>query len=236
MRLRALDLFCGGGGACIGMMQAGFEVTGIDIKPHRNYPGHFIQGDIHDLPVNIFDFDFVWASPPCQQFSIGTKARLDELEIMMRYPNFIPITKKILKGHPYTCIENVPRAPIRGDLVLNGPTVGLMFIMRKRKFELSFWITQPLLLKKQTPKEWPSFSIAAELSSNSETYRKKVEALGFPMTIPQSVAKMFMGIPCLQKMTNKEICEAVAPPMAYYISKQVFDLIQKEKHGKESCL
>lgn len=29
----ALDLYCGGGGATIGLMQAGFEVTGIDIKP-----------------------------------------------------------------------------------------------------------------------------------------------------------------------------------------------------------
>ena len=67
----ALDLFCGGGGACIGMQQAGFEVVGIDIKPHKNYPGHFIQADIHDLPLLIKDFDFVWSSPPCQKFSIG---------------------------------------------------------------------------------------------------------------------------------------------------------------------
>ena len=47
-KLLALDLFCGGGGACIGMQWAGFEVVGIDIKPHRNYPGHFIQADIHE--------------------------------------------------------------------------------------------------------------------------------------------------------------------------------------------
>ena len=65
----ALDLFCGGGGACIGMQQAGFEVVGIDIKPHKNYPGHFIQADIHDLPVSIDDFDLIWASPPCQLWS-----------------------------------------------------------------------------------------------------------------------------------------------------------------------
>ena len=35
----ALDLFCGGGGACIGMQQAGFEVVGIDIKPHTKLSG-----------------------------------------------------------------------------------------------------------------------------------------------------------------------------------------------------
>ena len=32
--MNALDLFCGGGGACIGLQQAGFTVTGIDINPH----------------------------------------------------------------------------------------------------------------------------------------------------------------------------------------------------------
>ena len=50
-KLLALDLFCGGGGACIGMQQAGFEVVGVDIKPHKNYPGHFIQADIAQLAV-----------------------------------------------------------------------------------------------------------------------------------------------------------------------------------------
>ena len=43
----ALDFFCGGGGACIGMQSAGFEVVGIDIKPRPNYPGeHFILADL----------------------------------------------------------------------------------------------------------------------------------------------------------------------------------------------
>ena len=71
--MKALDLFCCGGGAAEGLMRAGFEVVGIDKDDHsESYPGTFIQGDIHNLPVNPMDFDLVWASPPCQKFSTMT--------------------------------------------------------------------------------------------------------------------------------------------------------------------
>ena len=78
-QLKALDIFCGGGGAAIGMRWAGFEVVGIDIEVHKNYPGDFIQGDIHDLPVDVMDFDFVWSSPPCQAHSFASKFRRQRL-------------------------------------------------------------------------------------------------------------------------------------------------------------
>ena len=36
MTLRALDLFCGGGGAALGLIQAGYDVTGVDINPRHH--------------------------------------------------------------------------------------------------------------------------------------------------------------------------------------------------------
>lgn len=213
-KLRALDLFCGGGGACIGMQQAGFEVVGIDIKPHRNYPGHFIQADIHDLPVDIHNFDFVWASPPCQRFSIGTLSAKDK-DCWKKYPDLIPITREVLKGHPFTCIENVPKAPMPYMLKLNGPSVGLNWIHRKRIFETSFWMWQPALPK---PKGIP-FTIWKNRSATNENDRKRLKRLGLPSIIPKDVAKTFMGIPQSQEMTNAEIGEAVPPAYSEFIAK-----------------
>lgn len=113
--MRALDLYAGEGGACLGMQWAGFEVVGIDINPHPNYPGELIIADLStgQLPVDIHKFDFVWASPPCQKFSVSTLCRPERVE---SHPDLIPVTREMLKGHPFTVIENVPSAPLRVDV------------------------------------------------------------------------------------------------------------------------
>ena len=64
---RALDLFCGGGGAGYGLHLAGFDVTGVDLNRHSNYPYEFIQADA--LEVDLSGYDFIWTSPPCQGYS-----------------------------------------------------------------------------------------------------------------------------------------------------------------------
>ena len=63
----ALDLFCGEGGASMGLYDAGFEVFGVDIKNIRKYPFWFMQ--MNALDAKLDKYDFVWASPPCQSHS-----------------------------------------------------------------------------------------------------------------------------------------------------------------------
>lgn len=139
--LKALDLFCGAGAATVGMRQAGYEVTGVDIVDQPYYPARFIQGDALDLAalgIRLCDYDLVWASPPCQAFSMARSTPWLSTTPAPA-PDLIQQTRQLLAGHPTTIIENVPGAPLRKDVVLvwdsfqpNAP------LPRKRIFELSF--------------------------------------------------------------------------------------------------
>lgn len=140
---RAIDLFCGDGGATKGLQRAGFHVTGVDIAPHPKYCGNeFIQADA--LSVDLSPYDFAWASPPCQAFS-----SLRHLHKKER-PNLIPETRrKLVRAQVVYCIENVPGAPL-GDpgflIMLCGTMFGLQTrdgrgeLRRHRLFETSFSI------------------------------------------------------------------------------------------------
>ena len=113
--VRALDLFCGAGGASMGLHRAGFEVVGVDIEPQPHYPfgdypfrDRFVQADALEAinrAVARSSFDFIWASPPCQSFT-AYKRRKDHVRPR---ENLIPVVRESLRGSgiPYV-IENVP--------------------------------------------------------------------------------------------------------------------------------
>lgn len=74
-RPKLLDLFCCAGGAGMGYHRAGFDVTGIDIKPQPNYPFEFIKADaLAYLAEHGAEHDAVHASPPCQAYSTGVSS------------------------------------------------------------------------------------------------------------------------------------------------------------------
>ena len=227
----ALDLFCGGGGACLGMMQAGFEVVGVDIKPHKNYPGTFIQADSLKLPINLRDFDFIWASPPCQLFSPATNCNrkvLDKTQKIAKYPNLIPETRKLVANHRWTCIENVPNAPIRKDVILTGRSMGLPRIDRKRIFETSFFMLYPtpILAPRKDWERGYMCSITTSLGCKSHFYPRK--RAGLPGKLPVWEANEVMGIPEGFRLTGKEIGEAVPPPYAKFIASEALRQIKQE--------
>src|SRR3990167_1678122 len=101
--MRALDLFCGAGGASYGLWQAGFdEIIGVDIEPQPNYPFNFVLANAFDF--NTQGFDFIWASPPCQAFT-AYKRRPKHVHTR---PNLIPKVRALLHNArtPFV-IENV---------------------------------------------------------------------------------------------------------------------------------
>jgi hypothetical protein len=52
----ALDLFCGGGGASMGLHRAGFDVVGIDHRPQPHYPFRFIRALNQAVPPAYSEF------------------------------------------------------------------------------------------------------------------------------------------------------------------------------------
>lgn len=136
MKPRIADLFCGAGGAGMGLSRAGFEVVGFDLNPQPNYPFEFHQADA--LSVDLSGFGAVWASPPCQAYTRKAatwgRARTNVIE----HPDLLEPTRQKLQasGLPYI-IENVPGSPIRAGLMLCGTMFGLD-ILKHRYFETNW--------------------------------------------------------------------------------------------------
>jgi DNA (cytosine-5)-methyltransferase 1 len=137
MMPRLLDLFCGAGGAGHGYALAGFDVTGVDIKPQPLNPYKVILGDAMEyLTHHGNEYDAIHASPPCQAYSVATIARR---KAGAAYPDLLAEVRVALNrlGVPWV-IENVPGAPMRKDLEYCGCHFGLWRLRRRRWFETSW--------------------------------------------------------------------------------------------------
>jgi DNA (cytosine-5)-methyltransferase 1 len=136
MKPKLLDLFCCAGGASMGYNRAGFEVTGVDIVPQKNYPFRFVQADaLEYVAQHGWKYDAITASPPCQRYSRETPIAYRD-----SHPDLIAPTRYMLKmiGVPYI-IENVPDAAkmLVNPVMLCGSMFGLN-IRRHRYFECSW--------------------------------------------------------------------------------------------------
>lgn len=133
--MRVLDLFSGGGGASVGMQNAGATfIMGIDIEEQPEYPFWFMQANALELTVEYLQrFDFIWASPPCQQYSIATARWRNSGR---EYSDLVAPIRGLLRiaRIPFV-IENVYGAPMNRDLTLCGEMFGLK-IIRHRIFEI----------------------------------------------------------------------------------------------------
>lgn len=132
MRPLALDLFCGAGGASMGLHRAGFNVIGVDIARQPRYPFRFVQADALRPPFDLSRFDFIWASPPCQAFTLARVIHGRE------HADLLTPTRQMLRGHSCWVIENVPNAPMHPHYVLCGSQFDQPRLKRHRWFETSW--------------------------------------------------------------------------------------------------
>ena len=199
--MRALDLFCGAGGASMGLYNAGFDVVGVDIKPQPNYPFKFHRADALAFPLD--GFDLIWASPPCQAF---TAYRRNKNRVRPAL-NLIPATRERLSGKNFI-IENVVGAPLEDPVQLCGSSFGLN-IRRHRLFETSFNVDAPPCDHSwQTPRFPPA--------SNRKNLRSTVEVGAW--RVPLATQQEAMGI---DWMTVAELSQAIPPAYSEFLAKEI---------------
>lgn len=121
----------------MGYAQAGFEVVGVDIEPHPEFPFEFHRANALEFPIE--GFDAIHASPPCQAYTtMGNRNRGD-------HPDLIAPTRERLvsSGLPYV-MENVhgARRKLIDPLNLSGGMFGLR-VHRPRFFEVNFNLPKP---------------------------------------------------------------------------------------------
>lgn len=209
-RPRALDLFCAAGGSAVGLRRAGFEVVGVDIERQPRYPFEFHLADALTYPLD--DFDFIWASPPCQAYTSlrhAPNTRQDN-------PRLIERVRRRLRrsGLPYV-IENVVGAPLVKPVTLCGSQFGLgvgrFQLRRHRLIEASFPLTAP-----PCRHDGPVIGVyGGHVRCRSAKFWRETAA-DFPGEDRPALAAAAMRI---DWMTMGELSEAIPPAYAEYVGR-----------------
>lgn len=203
---KALDLFCGAGGATKGLQQAGFYVVGVDIQPQPRYCGdEFFQADALTFPLE--GYDFIWASPPCQHYSCATP-----INYRQNHPDLVDtVRNRLVESGAAWVIENVPGAPLKPTLVLCGCLFGLK-ILRKRLFETSWDIFQLI-----PPCHHPETVINTVRSQHGPWFEENGR-----VATRREIADA-MGV---SWMDTGKISQAIPPAYSEFIGRQVMEYLE----------
>lgn len=211
--MRALDLFCCGGGASRGLARAGFKVTGLDIEPQSGYPYEFRLGDA--LEADLSGFDLVWASPPCQGYSPHVSSRSSKWvqTLGKNEPRLIDPVRAMLQaaGVPYV-IENVrgARDALCDPIALCG-TMFALPVSRHRYFEISWPVLGPTHPKCN--------GIAKDFATAMGWEYRDMSVTGKGRHAGTSARwKLILGIEQSAEMTQHQLAEAVPPAYAQFIA------------------
>jgi DNA (cytosine-5)-methyltransferase 1 len=196
---RALDLFCGAGGASMGLYRAGFDVTGVDWVNQPRYPFKFRMANALHYPLD--GFDFIWASPPCQFASECGHSK-------EKHPNHIPAIRERLRGRIYA-IENVDgaRDHLWHPFMLCGTMFGLP-TWRHRWFEIQNFSIPAL----RTPCNHTGYPVLVCGSGHGRGEAK----------VPQMIE--VLGVPWMK--VRREVRQAIPPCYSEFIGKQAMRVLE----------
>jgi DNA (cytosine-5)-methyltransferase 1 len=225
-RPKLLDLFSGAGGAAMGYHRAGFDVTGVDIRPQPRYPFAFVQGDALDfIREHGREYDAIHASPPCQAFTQMSARYRGKGGPTDDHPDLLTPTRAMLRAYrqPWI-IENVPGAAahMAPTISLHGGMFGLR-VHRLRLFESNVlllapdtsWTRKPIGVYSEGPRPTPYFR-----NNGNRKGRSRVR-------IAESIeeARAVMGI---DWMDWTQIKEAIPPAYTAYLGRQLMAYIGAE--------
>jgi DNA (cytosine-5)-methyltransferase 1 len=209
-RPRLLDLFCGAGGAAMGYHRAGFDVTGVDIRPQPRYPFRFVQADAMTYPLD--GWDVIHASPPCQDHS-SLRSRADEHGTGWMLDATL---ERLAAQSASWVVENVGAAHNRADFLLCGEMFGLRTV-RHRRFTLDpRW--PGLLMIPAHPRHRRPTSTKNRIAALAEGHNLSVTG-----NIGRHAGPLCMGI---DWMTGAELSQAIPPAYTEYIGAQLLDALE----------
>lgn len=215
-RPKIAELYSGAGGAGYGYWLAGFDVTGVDIKPQPNYPFKFIKADA--LEFDLSGFDAVHASPECQGYCYATKRWRNQGKV---YPDQLSDIRRILVGSglPYV-IENVPTAPLINPIYLEGTTFGLG-VIKRRGFETNFRVSQPRFRKRKKPRLQP------RKRNTRETVKKSAycQVAGNGADGWSCRLKDWQKAIGIDWMNREEIVKAIPPAYTEYVGRYLVGIL-----------
>ena len=213
--MRLLDLFCGAGGCSVGYHRAGFDVVGVDIEPHPDYPFPFTQADAMDVLGDVAylsTFDVVHASPPCPRYSVaGSIGSYDPAD----KPDLVdPVRDALNSWGGVWVIENVPGAPMPAAAVYCGWAMGLRHLRRHRLFESNVFLLSPGCA-------CPTGDTISVFGHSGEDRRKAtIVANGGRRThIPLREVRDLMGVPWMRN--RDDIADAIPPAYTEHVGHQL---------------
>lgn len=217
-RPKCADLFCCAGGAGMGLYRAGFDIVGWDMKQGLNYPFEKRIGDA--LMADLSEFDFVWASPPCQAHSSLRHRTGND------YEDLIGETRDKLKawGGPYI-IENVVGAPLQNPVMVCGSAFGLR-VRRHRIFESNVPLNGTNCDHASQPEP---IDVSGTGSYQHSARKKKTGGKGRkPKGIDE--AREVMQMPWA---TRREISQAIPPAYSLFLGQQIIWQMHNQQAGSQ---
>jgi DNA (cytosine-5)-methyltransferase 1 len=236
-RPRLLELCACEGGATVGYQRAGWHVTAVDLDRAalaRNPADETIVYDALDfLDVYGSGFDAVHASFPCQHWAAnGANSAAD------KWPDLITPGRALLDatGLPWV-MENVPKAPLRCDLILCGQMFGLtavdtdgtlLHLDRHRVFESNVPLSLPAGASPVSPHrcgprlgvQWAGVYGGAR---KDKTEAREVRKGGYVPPDADVQSRLLGGV---DWMTGKGRRECIPPVYAEHVGRQLLAVVE----------